>query len=65
MVKRYTGRKCCLRINKKHDVNMVNKYKITLNRDDDKRIVQADGINNISRGICSAFGLITFKDVFH
>ena len=50
MVKRYTGRKCCLRMNKKHDVNMVNKYKITLNRDDDKRIVQADGITTLAGG---------------
>ena len=30
--------------NKKHEVYMVNKYKIALNRDKDKRIVQADGI---------------------
>ena len=50
MVKRYTGRKCCLKMNKKHDVNMVNKYKTTLNRDDDKRIVQADGITTLAGG---------------
>ena len=30
--------------NKKHEVYMVNKYKIALNRVKDKRIVQADGI---------------------
>ena len=30
--------------NKKHDVYTVNKHNITLNRDDDKRIVQAVGI---------------------
>ena len=50
MVKRYTGRKCSLKMNKKHDVNMVNKYKTTLNRDDDKRIVQADGITTLAGG---------------
>ena len=36
--------------NKKHEVYMVNKHKITLNRDDDKRIVQADGITTLARG---------------
>ena len=30
--------------NKKHEVCMVNKHKITLNRSDDNRIVQADRI---------------------
>ena len=30
--------------NKKHEVYTVNKHKITLNRDDDKRLVQADGL---------------------
>ena len=30
--------------NKKHEVYTVNKYKIALNRDDDKRLVQANGI---------------------
>ena len=30
--------------NKKHDVYTANKHKIALNRDDDKRLVQADGI---------------------
>ena len=29
---------------------MVNKHKIALNRDDDKRIVQADGITTLARG---------------
>ena len=29
---------------------MVNKHKIALNRDDDKRIVQADGITRLARG---------------
>ena len=28
--------------NKKHEINTVNKHKIALNRDDDKRIVHAD-----------------------
>ena len=36
--------------NKKHEVCMVNKYKIALNRDDDKRIVQSDGITTLARG---------------
>ena len=30
--------------NKKHEVYTVNRHKIALNRDDDKRLVQADGI---------------------
>ena len=36
--------------NKKHEAYTVNKYKIALNRDDDKRIVQADGITTLARG---------------
>ena len=36
--------------NKKHGVYTVNKYKIALNRDDDKRVVQADGITTLARG---------------
>ena len=35
--------------NKKHEVYMVNKHKVALNRDDDKRIVQTDGIT-LARG---------------
>ena len=42
--------------NKKHEVHTVNKYKIALNRDDDKRIAQADGITTLAR-LYSAFGL--------
>ena len=35
--------------NKKHEVYTVNKHKIALNRDDDKRLVQADGIATLAR----------------
>ena len=34
--------------NKKHEVYMVNKHKITLNRDEDKRIMHADGIATLA-----------------
>ena len=44
--------------NKKHKVHTFNKHKIAQNRDDDKRLVQADGITTLARGISSAFGLI-------
>ena len=36
--------------NKKHEVYTVNKYKIALDRDDNKRIVRADGITTLARG---------------
>ena len=36
--------------NKKHEVCTVNKHKIALNRDADKRIVQANGITTLARG---------------
>ena len=36
--------------NKKHEIYTVNKHKIALNRDDDKRIVQANGITTLARG---------------
>ena len=36
--------------NKKHEVYTGNKYKIAPNRDDDKRLVQADGITTLARG---------------
>ena len=35
--------------NKKHEIYTVNKYKIALNRDADKRVVQADGITTLTR----------------
>ena len=40
--------------NKKHEIYTVNKHKIALNRDDDKRIVQADGITTLARGYIAA-----------
>ena len=40
--------------NKKLEVYTVNKYKIALNRDDDKRIVQTDGITTLARGYVAA-----------
>ena len=40
--------------NKKHEVYTVNKYKITLNRDDDKILMQADGITTLARGYVAA-----------
>ena len=36
--------------NKKHEVYAVNKHKIALDRDDDKRLVQADEITTLARG---------------
>ena len=36
--------------NKKHEVYTVNKHKIAFNRDDEKRLVQADGITTLTRG---------------
>ena len=35
---------------KKHEVYTVNKHKIALNKDSDKRLVQADGITALARG---------------
>ena len=36
--------------NKKHEVYTVNKHKIALNRRNDKRLVQADGITTLASG---------------
>ena len=36
--------------NKKHEIYTVNKQKIALNRYDDKRLVQEDGITTLARG---------------
>ena len=36
--------------NKKHELYTVNKFKMALNRDDDKRVVHADGITTLTRG---------------
>ena len=35
--------------NKKHQVYKINKQNIALNRDDDKRLVQVDGITTLVR----------------
>ena len=40
--------------NKKYEVYTVNKHKIALNRDNDKRLVQADGITTLARGYVTA-----------
>ena len=50
--------------NKKHKVDTVNKYKITLNRDDDKMLVQADGITILARGYVAASAPSSIIDVF-
>ena len=42
--------------NKKHKVYTFNKYKIVLNRDDDKRLVQADGITTLAWGYLALSG---------
>ena len=39
--------------NTNHEVYTVNKHKIALNRDDEKRIVQVDGITTLARGYVS------------
>ena len=37
--------------NKKREVYTVNEHKIVLNRDGDNRVVQADGITTLARGM--------------
>ena len=49
IVKWYTEKKMLFE-NKKHEVYTINKYKIALKRDEDKRIVQADRITTLARG---------------
>ena len=39
--------------NKKHELYTVNKHKIALDRDNDKRLGQADGITTLARGYIS------------
>ena len=41
--------------NKNHEVYMANKHKIALNRDDDNRVVQADGITRLARGYLASY----------
>ena len=48
--------------NKKHEVYIVNKHKVALNRDDDKRCVQTDGIKTLSRGY---FLIIAIINTYH
>ena len=43
-------RKQMLLENKNRDVYRINKHKIALNIDDDKRLVQADGITTLAKG---------------
>ena len=35
--------------NNKHEIYTVNKHRIVLNRDDDKKLVQADGTTTLAR----------------
>ena len=39
--------------NRKHEVHTVEVNKVALNRDDDKRVVQKDGVSTLARGHCS------------
>ena len=36
--------------NRKHEVYVVKVNKVALNRDDDKRVVQKDGVSTLARG---------------
>ena len=51
---------------KDHKVYTVNKHKIALNRNDDKRLVQADGITTLARehAALSINSLISIIDIF-
>ena len=44
--------------NKKYEVYTSNKHKIALNRDDDKRLVQAHGITTLARGYVAISALM-------
>ena len=47
--KQFSEGKCCLRI-KKHEVYTVNKHRRALNRDDEKKRMQAGGITTFAKG---------------
>ena len=50
--------------NKKHEAYTVKKDKIALNRDEDKRVVQADGITTLARGYVALLALTIHQRCF-